>query len=310
MTGSGDPRSSQTVLITGATDGLGRATALLLARQGYRVFAAGRSAEKRAALDRAAAEHSLPLTSVEMDVCDEHSVARGLQRIRSAAGPVDVLVNNAGVAYVAAMEEIRLDDLRRQFETNFFAPVRLIQAVLPEMRQRHSGRIVNMSSIAGKVTIPLFGPYSSSKYALEAISDALRLELHPFGIHVVLIEPAYIPTGMESASVELSAEYAGKAQSSPYAAVYEGFRRAWKRNRHKEPDGKKSPSKSRPLATPDDCARVILRALRDTPPRPRYTVTRAAQIGVLVKRLLSDRALDRRLLQQYGLVGPIARLGS
>jgi NAD(P)-dependent dehydrogenase (short-subunit alcohol dehydrogenase family) len=285
----------QNVLITGGTDGLGRAAAILLAENGYNVFAAGRSAEKRAALQQLARERGLPLGVVELDVCDDASVTSAVESVRARAGQIDVLINNAGVGYIAPMEEVKMDDLRQQFETNFFGAVRLIQSVLPEMRRRRRGRIINMSSISGKVVIPLFGPYSSSKFALEAITDALRLETHAFGVHVVLIEPGYIATGFQTASRELSNAYAAGAAASPYAAVYDGFRRQWKETRG---DPKKAEKAG---TTPEDCARVILRALRDTPPRPRYTVTRSAWVGSLVKRLVPDRMLDRQMIRRFGL---------
>lgn len=281
-----------TVLITGGTDGLGRAAAILLAEEGYRVFAAGRSVERRASLDELARKGNLPLETVEMDVADDISVARGVARVQKRSAAIDVLVNNAGVGYIAVMEEVRMEDLRRQFEVNFFGAVRLIQAVLPGMRERRRGRIINMSSLSGKVSIPLFGPYSSSKFALEAMSDALRLELHPFGVEVVLIEPGYIPTNFQNASIELSSAYAARAEKSPYAAVYNGFRRTWK---------KSTQSSGAHQTTPEDCARVILRAMRDTPPRARYTVTRSARIGILAKRLLPDKVFDRQLLRRFGL---------
>ncbi len=286
---------SSVVLITGGTDGLGRAMALRLAREGYRVFATGRSAERRAQLEAAAREHKLPLQALEMDVCDDASVEHAVAEVRAQAGPIDVLINNAGIGYYVVMEEIRMEDLRRQFETNFFGAVRLTQHVLPEMRARRRGRIVNISSTAGKLALPLFGPYSGSKFALEAMSDALRLELHPFGIHVVLIEPGYIPTGFQGVTKDLSAPYWAKANESPYAIVYEGYRQASRRHTRQ------------PRYTPEDCAAVVLRALRDTPPKPRYTVARSARLVSLAKRFLSDRALDRRLLRAFGLAGSITR---
>ena len=286
------PDLLSTVLITGGTDGLGRAMALLLAEPataGYRVFAAGRSAEKRAALEQLARESSLPLETLEMDVRDDRSVACALAEVHSKAGPVDVLVNNAGVGYIAAMEEVKMDHLRQQFETNFFGVVRVTQAVLPEMRARGRGRIINMSSVAGKVALPLFGPYSGSKFALEGMTDALRLEVYPFGIDVVLIEPGYIPTNFQPTSLELSAPYAAAAESSPYARVYRNFRHAWKR------------STQHAGYTPEDCARVVLRAVRENPPKPRYTVTRRAVVARWAKRLLSDRAFDRVMIRTFGL---------
>lgn len=152
---------------------------------------------------------------MKLDVCDDASVERAVAEIEKTAGPVDVLVNNAGIAIAAVMEEITLTDLRRQFETNYFGLVRMSQRVLSGMRRKLSGRIINMSSIAGKLVSPLFGPYSSSKHAVEAVSDAMRLEVYPFGIQVVLIEPGYIPTSMSRNAGELSSAYAKGAEQSP-----------------------------------------------------------------------------------------------
>jgi NAD(P)-dependent dehydrogenase (short-subunit alcohol dehydrogenase family) len=285
--------TAPTALLTGATSGLGRATALLLAEQGWRVFAAGRSAERRRALEERAQLRGWALETLEMDVTSEESVDRAFEEIdRRGAVAIDALINNAGIAIVGAMEELTPEDLRLQFETNVFGAVRVARRALPGMRARRRGRIINMSSIAGKVVLPLFGPYSGSKFALEGISDAMRLELHPFGIHVVLIEPGYIRTDMERAAKELSAQYAEGAEQSPYRAVYEGVRRAWADSTRGSKD------------QPEDCARVVLRALTDTPPRARYVVTRAAKMTVFFRRLLSDRALDQRLLRSTGLDGP------
>lgn len=281
--------SERTILVTGATSGLGRATAILLAETGWRVFAAGRSAERRQALEELARQRGWPLETLEMDVTREESVDRAFGEIERRGGEIDALVNNAGIAIIGPMEEITPDDLRLQFETNVFGAVRVARRVLPGMQKRRRGRIINMSSIAGKVVLPLFGPYSGSKFALEGISDAMRLELHPFGIHVVLIEPGYIRTDMERAAQELSARYAGGAEQSPYRQVYQGVRRAWADTTRGSQD------------RPEDCARVVLRALTDSPPRARYTVTRAARLTVIFRRLLSDGAFDRRLLRATGL---------
>jgi NAD(P)-dependent dehydrogenase (short-subunit alcohol dehydrogenase family) len=285
-TQSGDGRIA---LITGGTDGLGRATSVMLAERGYRVVAGGRNAERIAALQQLARERKLPLTATELDVCDEASVDRAVTEIEKSAGTVDVLVNNAGIAIAAVMEEITLADLHKQFETNFFGLVRMSQRVLPAMRRKLSGRIINMSSIAGKLASPLFGPYSSSKHAVEAVSDAMRLEVYPFGIQVVLIEPGYIPTSMNRNAGELSSAYAKGAEQSPYKSLYQGFLRSW------------SNTTKASRYTPEDCARVILRAIEDDLPRARYAVTREAKIGILVRRLLSDRAMDRQMRKTMGI---------
>ena len=272
-----------TVLITGGTEGLGKATAVLLAEKGYRVFATGRNAARREALEALARERKLPLTTVEMDVREDASVERGLAEVRSASGPIDVLINNAGVGYYAVMEEITLEHLRQQFETNFFGAVRLLQRVLPEMRARKRGRIVNMSSIAGKVTMPLFGPYSANKHALEAMSDALRMEVRPFGIEVVLIEPGYIPTGFQATAHELATDYVQNVERSPYAQLYKNYGRVYR--------GTTSGVKY----TAEDCARVILRAVRAKRPRARYTVTQQARMLSIADRVLPDKFVDWRI---------------
>ncbi|MGH9861670.1 MAG: SDR family NAD(P)-dependent oxidoreductase, partial [Candidatus Acidiferrales bacterium] len=158
------------VLITGATDGLGRATAVYLAERGYRVLGAGRNAAKRAEVEQLARERKLPLEMLEMDVTSEHSVEAALAEAQRRADRIDALVNNAGYAVIAPVEEVSLEDLRAQFETNFFGVIRVTRCVLPAMRARRAGRIINMSSIAGKFSWPLFGPYSASKHALEGIS--------------------------------------------------------------------------------------------------------------------------------------------
>ncbi len=205
----------QCVLITGATDGLGKAAALLLAERGYRVFAAGRSAEKRAQLDAAARARQLPLETLEMDVCEDGSVRQGVADILRKAGRIDVLVNNAGCAYVACVEDMRLEDWRRQFEVNFFGTIRVTQAALPQMRERRSGRILLMSSVSGLVTPPTQGAYSGSKHALEALGNALRHELYPFGIRTVLIEPGYIVSGIQQTAVQLAQPYMERIRSGP-----------------------------------------------------------------------------------------------
>ncbi len=280
---------STTTVVTGATDGLGRATALLLAERGFHVFACGRNPEKRASLEAAARERKLPLTVLEMDVTCEDSIESALDEIRTQAGPIYAVVNNAGISIVAVAEELRLEHFRQVFETNFFGAVRVTQRVLPEMRRAGRGRIINVSSIAGRVALPLFGAYSGSKFALEGFSDALRLEVHPFGIHVSVIEPGFIPSGMQDTAIQLSGEYVAAAGQSPYARVYKGFVEGWKRRTQGV------------RYTPADCARVVLRAMTQTPPRPRYTVTRGAALMSFVRRFLSDRALDRRLLRAFRL---------
>jgi NAD(P)-dependent dehydrogenase (short-subunit alcohol dehydrogenase family) len=280
----------QTVLITGATDGLGRAAALLLAEKGFRVFAAGRSAEKRAELDRLAAAKKLPLESVELDVCDEKSVSRAVQQILQKAGNIDVLINNAGVGLMAAAEELKLDDLRRLYETNIFGLLRVTQAVLPRMRERKSGRILMLSSVAGILTPPTYGAYSSSKHAVEALSNALRLELYPFNVEVILIEPGYIMTNFQQTAKEQAQSYIEGSAASPYAKIYSGAIAGATNSRRES------------KTTPEDCARVILHAIEDSHPKARYTVTPLAKWAAFGRRVLPDTLMDSFLRRKFGIV--------
>lgn len=276
------------VLITGATDGLGKAAALLLAQRNYRVFAAGRSAEKRAQLDALARQKTLPLESIALDVCDDASVSEAVPAVLAKAGAIDVLINNAGVNYTAAVEDLTMEDWRAQFETNFFGVLRVTRAVLPHMRGRRSGRILMMSSLSGLVTPPTQGAYSSSKHALEGLSNALRMELYPFGIDVVLIEPGYIVTGIQKSAAELSKPY--MQNGGPYAPLYARFMSSVNDTRAKS------------KTTPEDCAQVILKAIESPRPKPRYGVTSLAPFVKWSKRLLTDSALDAMLRRRYGIV--------
>jgi NAD(P)-dependent dehydrogenase (short-subunit alcohol dehydrogenase family) len=283
------PAGTPVVLITGATDGLGRAAALLLAERGYRVFAAGRSPEKRAQLEALAREKKLPLQTLHLDVCDAQSVEQGVADVLAKAGAIDVLINNAGVVIVATVEEMSMADWRSQFETNVFGLIRVTQAVLPQMRERRKGRIVMLSSVAGLVTPPTYGPYSATKHAVEAISNALRHELYPFGIATVLIEPGYIVTGIQQASAELSKAYLENRDAGPYASIHGKSRSA--RNAARGSSG----------TTPEDCARVILRAVEAKHPKARYGVTRLATLVRWSKRLLPDSALDAMIRRSTGI---------
>lgn len=286
-TTSGTPK---TVFITGATDGLGRASALLLAERGYRVLAAGRSAEKRAQLEAVAGQKNLPLETLELDVCSDSSVQRTVNSVIEKAGVPDVLFNNAGVNFSAVVEDLRMEDWRRQFETNFFGVLRVTKALLPHMRERRGGRILMMSSVSGFVTAPTQGAYSSSKFALEALSNALRLELYPFNIQVVLIEPGYIITGIQQAAAELAKPYMEKMQSGAYAPLYERFLASV------------TGARARSGTTPEDCARVVLRAIESPNPRIRYVVTRLGVFAKWAKRFLPDKALDAMFRRRFGIV--------
>jgi len=281
--------TQKTVLLTGATEGLGKAAAILLAENGYYVFGTGRSAEKRAALDAFAREKKLALETLEMDVCDDESVRRGVEATRSRTGEIDVLINNAGFAFYLAFEELSLADWHKQFETNVFGVVRVTQAVLPRMRERRQGRIIMMGSVAGLVTAPMAGAYSASKHAIEGMSNALRHELYPFGVHTVLIEPGYIVTGIQQNALNMAQPYMEKMQRGPYAKLYATSLAYANTTR----------AKSKTSA--EDCARVVLEAVQAPQPKPRYGVTELATFAKWSKRLLTDSRLDSMIRRRYGI---------
>jgi NAD(P)-dependent dehydrogenase (short-subunit alcohol dehydrogenase family) len=283
-----EPRK-QTVLITGATDGLGKAAALLLAERGYHVFAAGRSAEKRAQLDGIAHDKRLPLDTLELDVCDDASVKHAVSSVLAQTGSIDVLINNAGMSYIATVEDMTMEDWRHQFETNFFGVIRVTHAVLPHMREKCRGRILMMSSVSGLVTPPTQGAYSASKHAVEALSNALRLEMYPFDVKVILIEPGYIVTNIQHVVVELTKPYEQKIQTGPHAKLYGT---AWTSAKN---------SRAASKTTAEDCARVMLKAIEAKNPKPRYGVTPTATIVKLAKRFLTDGAVDAMLRRRYGI---------
>jgi len=278
-----------TVLITGATDGLGKAAALFLAQRGYAVFAAGRSAEKRERLEREAHQEHLPIQTLEMDVRDQASVQITVQRVLDKGGGIDVLINNAGVGYMGVVEELLTADVRQQFETNVFGVLSVTQAVLPHMRQRKKGRIVMMSSATGLISPPTYGAYAASKHALEGLSNALRLEMFPFGVHVILIEPGYIHTSFQQTAKELARTRIENAKSSPYAKVYAG---AW---------AGAEQGRGRSKTSPEDCARVILKAIEAAHPKARYPVTALTKWLSIGKRILPDTILDRIMRKRFAI---------
>jgi len=208
---------SKIVLITGATAGIGRATALHLAKQGHHVIATGRKVAELAKLREEAA--GMKLDTLTLDVTSLASIATAVDdvaRLTDGYG-LDVLVNNAGFGLLGPTSEITDSETRRQFETNVFGLMNVTRAFLPKMRDRRAGRIVNVSSLGGRFTLPFFGVYNATKYAVEAMSDALRYELHAFGIDVALIEPGVIRTNFEATALSNLEQF----HSSPYKKAME-----------------------------------------------------------------------------------------
>ena len=186
----------KSVIITGANRGIGLETALVFGRAGYKVFATMRNPEGASVLIQKIEEEALPITILKMDVDSDDSVSNGIEKIQKEYGVVDVLVNNAGIERHGSIEEMDLSVFRSVMETNYFGPLRCIKAVLPQMRKKKSGCIINVASVAGHISNTPLSPYSASKFALEALSEALAQEVKPFNIRVGIIEPGIINTDM------------------------------------------------------------------------------------------------------------------
>jgi len=292
--------SSSVVLITGCSTGIGRATASHLASRGYTVIATARRVEDLADL-AAAGCRTLPL-----DVTDEASMRAAVDAAEAAHGRIDVLVNNAGYSQSGAVESVPLARTRAQFETNVFGLLRLSQLVLPGMRRRRAGRIVNVSSMGGRLVFPGGGVYHASKYAVEALSDALRYELRPFGIAVVLIEPGLIKTSFAATVGAKLSTLAADAGADAVAAgdagaVYADFNDAVAR-------GTAAAYERGPMARmagePLDVARVIARAIEAPRPRARYTVAASATFFLTLRRWLGDAGWDWFLRSSFGAPKP------
>ena len=289
--------ASSVVLITGCSTGIGRATASHLAAGGYTVIATARRVEDLADLAAAGCQ-TLPL-----DVTDEASMRAAVDAVEAAHGRIDVLVNNAGYSQSGAVESVPLARTRAQFDTNVFGPLRLTQLVLPGMRRRRAGRIVNVSSMGGRLVFPGGGVYHASKYAIEALSDALRYELRPFGIAVVLIEPGLIKTNFAATvGAKLSALTGADAvPAGDAAAVYADFNDVVAR-------GTAAAYERGPMARmagePIDVARVIARAIEAPRPRARYTVAASATFFLTLRRWLGDAGWDWFLRSNFGAPKP------
>ena len=273
---------------TGCSSGIGRAAAIRLHEAGLAVYASARRPESLGELaDRG-------IRTLALDVTEERSMAKAVQAVEADAGSVGVLINNAGYGLYGPVEQVPLRDVRQQFETNFFGLVRLIQLVLPGMRRAGRGRIVNVSSMGGRTTLPGGAFYHASKYATEAVSDALRLEVERFGIDVVLIEPGPVKSPWN----DFAAASLGRAEQATDAEdAYAAYKSAVVASFARVTNG----PMARFTSTPDDIAAVITEAVTARRPRTRYLINPVAKLAVALKRWLPDRAHDAVLRRQYGL---------
>jgi NAD(P)-dependent dehydrogenase (short-subunit alcohol dehydrogenase family) len=279
----------RTYVITGASTGIGRASAEHLDSLGHRVFAGVRSDAAVEELRNAGSER---LTPLRIDVTDAGSIEAAAQEVTEALGSegLDGLVNNAGIAVASPMEFVPIEELRRQIEVNLIGQVAVTQAFLPLLRQAR-GRIVNVSSIGGRVASAFFGPYNASKYGLEAVSDSLRQELRPWGIEVSVVEPGPIATPIWEKGVETADELIDRA-SADQIALYKQQIEAM-RGAARQANERGSP--------PQKIARVIEKALTARRPRTRYLVGTPARVQFLASRILPTRAFDRMVTRVLGV---------
>jgi NAD(P)-dependent dehydrogenase (short-subunit alcohol dehydrogenase family) len=266
----------QVVLITGASSGMGKETAKLLLQQGYTVYAAARR------IDRMADLQPLGGKVLSMDVTDDAAMIRGVDEIIRAEGRIDVLVNNAGFGSYGAIEEVPMSDARYQMDVNVFGLARLSQLVIPHMRRQGSGKIVNITSIGGKVVTPFGGWYHASKFAVEALSDAMRMEVKSFGVDVIVIEPGGVKTEWGQIAMDNLAKVSG---IGPYKGMVDRVLATM-------------PGIEAKAAEPLVIARLVARAITAKRPKTRYHGGYMAGFVLTLRKLLSDRQFDAALLSQ------------
>ena len=275
---------SRPVLVTGASSGIGAAVAERLVRGGWTVYATARKPELLGRLAEAGAR------TLALDVTDEASMVRAVAVVEAQHGAVGALVNNAGYSQSGAVEEVPLDAIRRQFETNVFGLTRLTQLVLPGMRRARSGRIVNIGSMGGRLTFPGGGVYHATKHAVEALSDALRFEVRGFGIQVVLVQPGLIRTGFSDVAVA-SLERLDQP-GNPYAAFDREVGRITTESYWKGP-------LARLAGEPSAVAEIVEYVLATDRPKARYRVTGSARLLMTLRRWLPDAVWDALLRRTY-----------
>jgi short-subunit dehydrogenase len=265
---------TKTVLVTGASAGIGKATAIYLAQNGYSVYGAARRTDKMHDLK------NYGIKPIALDVTKDDSMVGCVEQILKEAGSIDILVNSAGFGSAGAIEDLPMEDARYQLEVNVFGALRLTQLVLPKMRDNRYGKIVNISSIGGKVAFPLNGWYHASKFALEALSDSLRMEVKRFGIDVIVIEPGGIESEWAEIANENMRRISGKTVYKEMVARAERATADLK------------------LPGPIVIAKLIQKSIEAKSPKTRYVGGYAAKPFLMIRKILSDRLMDNVILSQ------------
>ena len=281
MSSSPDNQRQLVAIVTGSSGGIGLATSLALARKGILTYATMRNLAKRDSIQSVADKQQLLIRVVQLDVTDENSIKKAIQSILSEAGRIDLLVNNAGYALTGAFEDIGIDEIEAQYETNVFGVIRVTQAVLPVMRKQGSGRIINISSGAGRIGYPGGSAYVSSKFALEGLSESMAYEIEQFGIKTVLVEPGFVRTNFGENIV-----IARKTQNtnSPYSQMMQMM----------------SSIRDKMLKNASDAdlvAEVVVEAATAKEPNLRYLAGKDVQQMVAAKRSMSDEEFQKMMKQ-------------
>ena len=267
---------AKTVLITGASSGIGKSTAIYLAQSGYNVYGAARRIEKMEELK------TYGIITLPIDVTKDESMKACVEQIFEEAGRIDILINNAGFGLYGSIEDVSMEEAKYQLEVNVFGAMRLTQLVLAKMRENRYGKIVNISSIAGKVVMPFGGWYHASKFAIEALSDAMRVEVKQFGIDVIVIEPGGIKSEWGDIAAESLMRTSGKTAYGKLAAA---FKKIFTLMAENDPE-------------PIVIAKLIKKAIEAAHPKTRYVGGYMAKPVLLLRKILSDKMLDKLMLKQ------------
>jgi NAD(P)-dependent dehydrogenase (short-subunit alcohol dehydrogenase family) len=286
-------QQEKVAVVTGSSSGIGFETSLLLSRNGVYTYATMRNLNKSQQINDVAEKENLPLKVLQLDVTDDKSVKDAIRQVKDESSRIDVLINNAGYDVMGAVEDISIEEFKSQFETNLFGVIRVTKEVLPIMRNQRAGNIINISSVGGKIGIPLNSAYISSKFALEGLSESMRYELEQFGIDVILIEPGVVKSNFfENADVaNNNTNNTISAYSQLTQNLYEGF----------EPMLKSNSS-----SLPSDVAKIIYKAIESNNREVRYLVGKDAISIINARQKLSDKEFENwikeSLFQQKGFI--------
>jgi NAD(P)-dependent dehydrogenase (short-subunit alcohol dehydrogenase family) len=278
-------QGDKVALVTGSSSGIGFETSLMLARAGFNTYASMRNLEKSTNITEIARKEKLPLQVVQLDVNNDGSVKDAIVKILKADQRIDVLINNAGYGLFGSVEDTSIEEIKAQFETNFFGVVRVTQQVLPLMRRQNSGTIVNVSSVGGRIGLPALSAYHSTKFALEGLSESIAFELEPFGIRVVIIEPGVIRTNILNSS---SSAKKALDPKSPYFSLSQKLN-----------DNFKSMMESEISSPPEEVAKVILQAVTSENPQLRYSVGDDAANLIHARKNMPDKEFRKMIMKNF-----------